>query len=52
MHQVLEEGYAFSPGGTYATPGCETVKEVRIACQTAMADGRWIMAHGEGVMHR
>jgi hypothetical protein len=26
--QVLQEGYAFSPSGTYAVPGCETVAQV------------------------
>jgi hypothetical protein len=27
--QVLQVGYAFSPSGTYAVPGCETVAQVR-----------------------
>lgn len=26
--QVLEDGYAFSPSGTYTVPGCETVAQV------------------------
>lgn len=26
--QVLEEGYAFSPSGTYTIPSCETVAQV------------------------
>lgn len=27
-HQVLQEGHAFSPSGTYTVPACETVAEV------------------------
>lgn len=33
--QVLQEGYAFSPGSTYTVPGCETVAQVR------KVGGRW-----------
>lgn len=27
--EVLQEGYSFSPSGTYTIPGCETVAQVR-----------------------
>lgn len=29
--EVLEEGYTFSPSGTYSVPGCETVAQVSLA---------------------
>jgi dynein heavy chain len=28
--EVLQEGYSFSPSGTYTIPGCETVAQVRL----------------------
>jgi hypothetical protein len=34
---VLEEGYSFSPSGTYLVPGSETVAEVRLSLTAAAA---------------
>ena len=35
--QVPEDGYSFAPSGTYITPACETIKEVRRLNRTAHA---------------
>ena len=44
--QVVEEGYAFSPGATYVMPGCETVKDVRLCSAPSLATAGRVGCYG------